>query len=364
MSVVSAADPGGAFFCPYNRGVDDEQFMRRALELAERGRYSVSPNPMVGCVLVRDGAIIGEGWHLRAGEPHAEVKAVQACESAQGATMYVSLEPCVHHGRTPPCVDVILSAGIQRVVVAITDPHDVVDGRGIERLRSAGLEVTTGVLEDEARELNEKFLYAVTARRPFVLLKAAMTFDGKLATIERDSKWITGAAARQKSLELREEYDAIVAGGGTVRDDDPQLTRRLGWNRSITPWCRVVLDRDRVVPETARILNDGGPTMHLAHDVALEDLLTDLYQRGIQSVIVEGGAFLHAELIARNLWQKMIVFVAPMIVGGGSAPSIFTGEPVRKLTDAYRFRFDRVEVVDSDLMITAYPPRQPDNPTT
>ncbi len=329
--------------------------MRRALELAERGRFSVSPNPMVGCVLVRDDAIAGEGFHLRAGEPHAEVKAIQSCENPLGTTMYVTLEPCVHHGRTPPCTDVILSAGIKRVVVAMSDPHHIVNGKGIERLRSAGVEVVVGVLEDDARRLNEKFIYAVTQERPFVLLKAGMTFDGKLATVDRDSKWITSEAARQRSLELREEHDAILAGGGTVRDDDPHLTRRLGWNRSITPWCRIVLDRDHVVPSTSRVLTDGGNTMHVKDDVDLEQLFRDLYQRGVQSVIVEGGAMLHAEIIRRRLWQKMIAFVAPMIVGGAEAPSIFSGDPARRLTDAYSFRFDRVEIVGGNLMITAYP---------
>src|SRR5579859_6304763 len=199
--------------------------MRRALDLAERGRYSVSPNPMVGCVLVRDSEVIGEGFHLRAGEPHAEVKAIQSCDNPAGATMYVSLEPCAHQGRTPPCADVVVASGVRRVVVAMGDPHDVVNGRGIERLRASGIEVTTGVLEAEARQINEKFLYAVTSERPFVLLKAGMTFDGKLATVERDSKWITSEASRQKSLALREEYDAILIGGGTVAEDDPQLTR-------------------------------------------------------------------------------------------------------------------------------------------
>ena len=329
--------------------------MRRALDLAERGRYSVSPNPMVGCVLVRDGEVIGEGFHLRAGEPHAEVKAIQSCDQPAGATMYVSLEPCAHHGRTPPCADVVVSSGVRRVVVAMADPHDVVNGKGIERLRASGIEVTSGVLEAEARQINEKFLYAVANERPFVLLKAGMTFDGKLATVERDSKWITSEASRQKSLALREEYDAIIVGGGTVSEDDPQLTRRLGWNRSITPWTRIVLDRDRVVPSTARVLMDGGNTVHVTDDVDLDAFLAELYRRGIQSVIVEGGALLHAEFIRRRLWQKMIVFVAPMIVGGGDAPSIFAGEAVRRLTDAYRFRFDRVEMSGGDLMITAYP---------
>ena len=328
--------------------------MRRALELAERGRYSVSPNPMVGCILVRDGAVIAEGFHLRAGEPHAEVKAMQALEDAAGTTMYVTLEPCVHQGRTPPCVDVVISSGVKRVVVAMVDPHDVVNGRGVERLRAAGIEVNVGVLEEEARRQNEKFLYAVTAKRPFVLLKTAMTFDGKMATVDRDSRWITSEAARNKSLELREEYDAILVGAGTVCADDPELTRRLGWNRSITPWCRIVLDRRRIVPPSARILNDGGGTTHLTEDVDIDPYLRDLYQRGVQSVIVEGGPTVAAEFMKKRLWQKMIAFVAPLVVRG-DAPSMFSGEPARRLTDARRFRFDRVEVVGGDLMVTAYP---------
>ena len=329
--------------------------MRRALDLAEGGRYSVSPNPMVGCVLVRDGAMIGEGFHLRAGEPHAEVKALQAVGDAKGATLYVTLEPCAHHGRTPPCADVLISSGIKHAVIAIEDPHDVVQGRGIERLRAAGVEVTVGVLADEARKQNETFLHAITHQRPFVVLKAGMTFDGKLATVDRESKWITGDAAREKSLALREEYDAIMVGGGTVAEDNPQLTRRLGWNRSITPWTRIVLDRDRVVRPDATVLTDGGSTLHVTDDVDLDTFFTDLDRRGIHSVLVEGGSVLHADLIRRELWQKMIVFVAPMIVGGAAAPSIFGGDAVRRLTDAYRFRFDAVEFVGGDLMITAYP---------
>jgi diaminohydroxyphosphoribosylaminopyrimidine deaminase/5-amino-6-(5-phosphoribosylamino)uracil reductase len=310
---------------------------------------------MVGCVLVRNGEIIAEGWHQRAGEPHAEIKALQSCDDCSDATMYVTLEPCVHHGRTPPCSNVIVEAGLKRVVIATRDPHDVVNGRGIDQLRTAGIAVETGPLEAEARRLNEKFLHATMAKMPFVCLKAAMTLDGKLATISRESRWITSEEARQKSLELREEYDAILVGGGTVRQDDPQLTRRLGWNKSITPWTRVILDRDRQVPPTARLLNDGGLTLHLTSDTDLQELLRDLYGRGIHSLIVEGGSFIHSEFIRRRLWQKLLVFVAPSIVGGSDAPSIFGGEPVRRLTDAYRFRFDRVEVVGGDLMISAYP---------
>ena len=329
--------------------------MRRALELAERGRYSVSPNPMVGCLLVRNGNIIAEGWHQKAGEPHAEIKALQNCPDPRGATMYVTLEPCVHHGRTPPCSQAIINSGVERVVIASKDPHDIVDGRGIEELRKAGIPIESGVLEADARKMNEKFMHAVTTGRPFVCLKAAITLDGKLATVARDSRWITSEAARQRSLELREEYDAILVGGGTVCEDDPQLTRRLGWNKSIRPWTRIVLDRDGKVPPLARVLTDGGTTLHLTRDVDLEQLLADLCSRDIQSVIVEGGSVVHSEFIRLRLWQKMVLFVAPMIVGGGDAPSIFAADPVQRLTEAYRFRFDRLERVDGDLMITAYP---------
>ena len=325
--------------------------MRRALDLAERGRYSVSPNPMVGCVLARDGVVLAEGWHQRAGEPHAEIVALQRCDDARGATAVVTLEPCVHQGRTPPCVEALIRAGVGRVVVATRDPHEIAKG-GVERLRQAGIEVAEGVLEDEAKRLNEKFLHAVTTKSPFVILKAAITLDGKLATIDRDSQWISSEAARERSLALREEVDAILVGGGTVRDDDPRLTRRLGWNSSIVPWCRVVLDRDRVVPPAARVLTDGGSTLHIKEDVPLDEMLKTLK---VQSILVEGGALVLADFIEKRLWQKMVLFVAPMLVGGGAITSIFAGEPVRRLTDAYRLRFDRVETVGPDLMITAYP---------
>ena len=327
--------------------------MRRALELAAQGRYSTSPNPMVGCVIVRDDQIIAEGFHRRAGEAHAEVEALRNCRDPHGATLYVTLEPCSHHGRTPPCADAVIASRVARVVVAMRDPHDVVDGRGIERIEAAGIPVTTGVCEAEAQKLNERFLWSVTKKRPFVLLKAAMTLDGKLATVTRDSRWITADAARNRSLELREEYDAILVGGGTVAADNPHLTRRLGW--SPTPWTRVILDRDRSVPPDAHVLTDGGATLHVTDDIDLERVLDDLHTRGIQSLIVEGGSLLHSAFSRRRLWQKMIIFVAPAIVGGAEAPSIFSGEPVSRLTDAYRFRFDRAEMVGGDLMIVGYP---------
>jgi diaminohydroxyphosphoribosylaminopyrimidine deaminase/5-amino-6-(5-phosphoribosylamino)uracil reductase len=180
-----------------------------------------------------------------------------------------------------------------------------------------------------------------------------MTLDGKLATITRESRWITSEAGRQKSLDLREQYDAILTGGGTIRDDNPMLTRRLGL--ASTPWTRIILDRRRIVPADATVLTDGGATLHITEDVDLDTLLADLYTRGIHSLIIEGGSNVLSSFIRRQLWQKMIVFIAPMIIGGAEAPSIFGGESVAKLADAYRFRFDAVEMVGSDVMITAYP---------
>jgi len=350
--------------------MNDEEFMRRALFLAERGRYSVSPNPMVGAVIVRDGNVIAEGFHQRAGEPHAEIVALRACDDPRGATMYTNLEPCSHHGRTGPCAEAVIRAGIARVVIAMTDPNELVDGRGIAMLRAAGIEVTTGVLEADARRLNEKFVWSVTQQLPFVLLKAGMTLDGKLATVARESQWITSEDAREKSLALREEFDAILVGSGTVKADNPRLTRRLGLGNSITPWTRVVLDGDGDVPPHAQLFTDGGrtilftsnPAQHSGAEIVpiegradLVSVLRELHTRGIRSVLVEGGSLLHTEFIRRGLWQKLIAFVAPLIIGGAEAPAILQGEGVSRLTEGYRFRFDRVEFVGADLMITAYP---------
>lgn len=352
--------------------MSDELLMRRALALAENGRYTVSPNPMVGCVLVRDGLVIGEGWHHRAGEAHAEIEALRGVD-ARGATMIVTLEPCCHQGRTGPCAEAVIASGVSRVVIATLDPNPKVQGRGAALLRDAGIEVTIGVLETEARRLNEKFLWSVTHELPFVILKAAMTLDGKLATVARESQWITAEAAREKSLALREEVDAILVGSGTVRSDNPRLTRRLGLAGAVTPWTRVVLDGDGEVPPHAQLLTDGGRTILFTAQPAryaasasldvipikgrvdIARVLRELHTRGIQSVLIEGGALVHSEIIRRALWQKLILFIAPLLVGGATAPAILGGEGVQRLTDAYRVRFDRLEAVGGDLMIVAYP---------
>ncbi|HEV7764404.1 MAG TPA: bifunctional diaminohydroxyphosphoribosylaminopyrimidine deaminase/5-amino-6-(5-phosphoribosylamino)uracil reductase RibD [Thermoanaerobaculia bacterium] len=351
----------------------DDHFMLRALELAERGRYTVSPNPMVGCVIVRDDAIIAEGWHHRAGEAHAEVDALSHCDDPRGATMYVTLEPCSHRGRTGPCANAVIEAGLSRVVVAMEDPHDVVNGRGIAALREAGIDVIVGVLEADARRLNEKFLWSITQKLPFVLVKAGMTLDGKLATVARESQWITAEASREASLRLREEFDAIIVGSGTVKADNPRLTRRLGLAGDTSAWTRVVLDGDGDVPPHSQLLTDGGRTILFTSApsryastpnveiiategrIDLSRVLAELHARKIHSVIIEGGALVHSEVIRGELWQKMILFIAPLVVGGAEAPSIFSGEGIPRLTDAHRFRFDRVEQLGSDLMVVAYP---------
>jgi len=350
--------------------------MTRAIELAEKGRYSVSPNPMVGCVIVKGDAVVGEGHHERAGEPHAEIHALRAAgDAARGATAYVSLEPCSHHGRTPPCADSLVEAGITRVVAAVRDPSPQISGRGLQRLRDAGIEASEGVLSNEASRLNETFLFSAANQRPFVIVKAGMSLDGKLATVTGSSRWITGEDSRNASLALREEVDAILVGSGTIAADDPNLTRRLGWNRSINPFLRVIIDANGGIPLDARVLNDGNATLVVTSHpdiypanpeleiaavesegdiIEIERVFGLLHARGVRSVLVEGGSRVLTNLLRGNAWQKMVLFIAPMVIGGGSAPSILA-RGYEELTEAPRFRFDRIERIGDDVEIVAYP---------
>jgi diaminohydroxyphosphoribosylaminopyrimidine deaminase / 5-amino-6-(5-phosphoribosylamino)uracil reductase len=355
----------------------DESFMRRALDLAERGRYSVSPNPMVGAVIVRGGGIIGEGWHERAGEPHAEVAAIRsATEPLEGSTVYVTLEPCCHHGRTPPCTDALIEAGFAEIVIAAADPTPHASGKGIEILRAAGIEVTEGVLRDKAEKLNEIFLHSASHLTPFVLIKAGITLDGKLGTIHGKSKWITSDESRERSLALREDYDSILVGAGTVMADNPRLDRRLGWNRSVQPWIRIVVDASGEIAPDTTVLSDGHTTLVCSSRgeryrkagsvevleyperdglLDLREILRALHERGIRSVLVEGGSMILTSMIRERLWQKMQLFIAPKILGGANAPSIFGGDGVGELSEAYQLRFDAIERVGPDLLVTAYP---------
>lgn len=329
--------------------------MERAFELAEKGRYTVSPNPMVGAVLARGGKIIGEGFHQRAGGPHAEVLALrEAGTRAQGADLYVTLEPCAHFGKTPPCTEAILSAGVARIITAAGDPNPKVQGRGLRALKARGIEVLRGTLSDKRRAeiQNEKFRVWVSERRPFVLAKWAATLDGKTATGSGRSRWITGRAARLRALLFREEYDAVLVGAGTVGTDDPLLTRRLAKNRANPHW-RVVLDGRLRVPQNARLFKEPASVIvatalpeedprfrRLAArgalvwsvpgsregSVSIRRLLSRLARQGVTSLMVEGGAKTLWSFFRSGLVDRVAVFMAPRILGGESAPGGVGGD--------------------------------------
>ena len=332
---------------------DDQRFMFRALDLAARARGLTSPNPMVGAVIVRDGTVVGEGFHQAAGMPHAEIEALAAAGTeAGGATLYVTLEPCVHHGRTPPCAPVVIAAGIRRVVVAVSDTNPLVAGRGLAALRAAGLDVIDGVLEAQAATLNRVFLLAMRARRPHVTLKAAATLDGKIADIHGTSKWITGDAARAEAHRLRGEADAIVVGIGTVLADDPALTVRLEGRGPREPF-RVVLDSTARTPTAARLIQGATPSRALvavgaeapeARVRAIEAtgaqvvlcpgangrvspaaLLSELFARDVRGVLVEGGAEVAASFVDADLIDRVAMFFAPLVLGGRTAPPVVGG---------------------------------------
>jgi len=313
-------------------------------------------------VVTRDGKVVGEGFHRRAGEAHAEVLALrEAGESARGATLWVTLEPCASFGRTPPCVDAVIAAGIARVIACHRDPDARTAGRGFAALRAAGIEVEVGARAAEAIDLNLPFLVRTVLRRPAVTLKWAASLDGRVATAGAESQWITGERARRAALGLREEHDAVLVGSGTVLADDPRLTRRLG--SAAAPNLRVLLDRRGRLPEGARLLAEPGPVLVYtesadpawrraivergAEIVRLERVtpaavLADLAARGCASVLVEGGPKVAGAFFDAALWDRVEVFVAPLLFGGETAPAAFAGEGVRALVDAGRL--DRLEL--------------------
>jgi len=355
--------------------------MERALELAARGRCGASPNPMVGAVVVTsDGRLVGEGFHARYGGPHAEVEALAvAGASARGGTLVVTLEPCSHHGKTPPCTEAILEAGVRRVVIAMRDPNTEAGG-GLERLRGAGLEVVLGPCEGAARKLNRRWLRWASQHRPWVTLKAAATLDGRIATRTGHSRWISGEAARTRSLELREEHDAILVGAGTVAEDDPRLTRRLGLN-PCRHWLRVVLDSRLRTPESSNIVRESPETTLLVHTaeapsacrrrlakagvrlleveddgrgrVAVGPLLRRLAAEPIAALLVEGGGEVHGSFIDCEAVDEAVVFLAPTIVGGKDARPVVAGLGCATLDGALRLRFESANRCGEDLEIRA-----------
>jgi diaminohydroxyphosphoribosylaminopyrimidine deaminase/5-amino-6-(5-phosphoribosylamino)uracil reductase len=316
----------------------DREFMARALALAERGLYTTTPNPRVGCVIVKDGATVGAGWHEAAGRPHAEINALlDAGAAAQGATMYVSLEPCSHHGRTPPCADAVARAGIARVVAAMQDPNPIVSGNGISRLRDQGIEVACGLMQDEARELNIGFVSRMARGRPWVRMKIAATLDGRTALANGTSQWITGEASRRDGHHFRARACAVLTGIGTVKDDDPQLNVRHV--DTLRQPLRVLVDSRLEVPEGARILA-GGPVLVVAAredktraealrergvevlvlpnaqgKVELPELVRELGRRGINEVHVEAGTRLNGSLLREGCVDELLLYFAPSLIG-------------------------------------------------
>ncbi len=366
---------------------DDHLYMGRALELAERGLYTTDPNPRVGCVLVRDGRVVGEGWHERAGEPHAEVLALRvAGDLARGATAYVTLEPCAHHGRTPPCADAMLAAGVARVVVAMDDPNPLVDGAGSRRLREAGVEVETGLMETQARALNPGFVMRMTRGRPFVRSKLAMSLDGRTAMASGESQWITGPDARRDVQRLRARSGAILTGIGTVLADDPSLSVREadigqpppagGWRQPL----RVVLDPRLSTPPGARMLRAPGRTLIATccqDDEAAEalidtpaevirfpghsdslDLPTLLRYLGqeeeVNELLLETGATLSGSMLRGGLVDELVVYMAPKLLGS-DARGLFRLPGLERMEEAIGLEIADVRAVGRDWRIIARP---------
>ncbi len=394
-------------------GSTDLRWMHQALELAARGRCGASPNPMVGAVVLdAEGRVVGRGFHAAFGGDHAEVVALrEAADRANGGTLYVTLEPCNHHGKTPPCVDAVVAAGLRRVVVACRDPNPQAAG-GIEQLQQAGLAVECGVAEEPARALNRRWLHRVSSGLPSITLKTAVSMDGRIATRTGESQWITGEAARHRSLELREEHDAILVGIGTVLADDPHLTRRLGLN-PVPRWRRIILDSSLRTPVDARVvrydphlttiahirtapderrqrLADAGVRLlelpACTHDragegrtqavdrvgegrtqafdrvgegrtqafdrVDLAALLVRLGEEGVAALLVEGGACINGAFCDNGMVNEVYLFLAPMLIGG-PAPAAVAGNGVCALQDAPRFSIIEVGSIGEDIIVHA-----------
>jgi diaminohydroxyphosphoribosylaminopyrimidine deaminase / 5-amino-6-(5-phosphoribosylamino)uracil reductase len=356
----------------------DERYMARALELARLGEGRTRPNPAVGAVIVRDGEVVGEGYHPQAGEPHAEIFALrQAGERARGAELFVTLEPCSHHGRTGPCVEAVLAAGIRRVCVGVVDPNPQVAGRGIGLLQAAGVEVRVDVLGAECRQLIAPFAKHITTGLPFVVLKSAMTLDGRTATVTGDSHWITGAESRAWVHQMRNRLDAVMVGIGTLLRDDPLLTTRLpeGGRDAV----RIIVDSRLRIPETAAILavESAAPIIIATTSAAsaekiarleargvqilvaaaseegvdMRDLLRRLGAAGIQSILLEGGNILNASALRSGLIDRVMIFIAPLLLGSGEAPGIFAGRGPERLAEALKLTGVRVRQFADDTLI-------------
>lgn len=372
----------------------DVRWMQQALRLARRGYYSTMPNPRVGCVLVKNGQCVGEGFHIRAGGPHAEIHALNAAgDAASGATAYVTLEPCSHHGRTGPCADALIRAGIARLVVAMADPNPLVAGRGLNRCREAGIDVRVGVCEADAQQLNAGFIQRMRDGRPRVTLKLAMSLDGRTAMANGESQWITGPAARGEVQRLRAASGAIVTGIGSILQDDSRLTVRndeagLGSDieRAAQPPLRVVMDTQLRTPPTARILQGEGETIIVtcatdrARIVALEAQGATVWQqssnqtsvnptalleqlaveRQCNDVLLEAGATLAGSWWQAGLVDELALFIAPVLLGSNAKPLMAL--PLHDMCEKYSLRIERMRAIGNDWMVTAVPAGQGNEP--
>lgn len=366
----------GIFYGRRERSMTDEEYMRLALELAEKGCGWTAPNPMVGAVLVKDGRIIGKGWHEKYGGLHAERNALAACsESPEGATMYVTLEPCCHHGKQPPCVEAVLQAGIARVVVGSADPNPLVSGKGIQILRERGVSVTENVLREACDKLNTVFFHHISTKTPFVAMKYAMTMDGKIATYTGASKWITGEAARAHVQELRHRYTGIMVGVGTVLADDPMLTCRMpngkhpiriicdtGLRTPLT--AQVVMTAEQVPTILATCCTDPGKRMAYekagCHVVVVDEkdghvdlahLMEELGQAQIDSLLLEGGGTLSWAALENGIVHKIYAYIAPKLFGGQDAKTPIEGLGVKTPAEAVQLKSSSIHQLGEDFLI-------------
>ena len=354
--------------------MNDEFYINRALRLAAKAQGMTSPNPMVGAVIVKHGEILSEDFHRKAGAPHAEVLAIEkAVGNVKGSTLYVSLEPCCHkEKRTPPCTKVIINAGIKKVIIGMQDPNPKVSGRGILELRKAGIKVRSGILEDKAKKLNEFYIKHITSQKPFVILKIAMTLDGKIATPEGQSKWITGEKARKIVHRMRSRVDAIMTAIGTVKADDPRLTSRIQDGKDPK---RIVIDPNLEIPINAKILQMPPETMivtktmnekanylektgikiiYFKKTLDLNWLMKSLGEMDITSVLIEGGSSLNAHALEDGIVDKVMFFVAPTIIGGRESFPAVGGKTYKKLEEAYRIKDVKIRRIDKDFLIEGY----------
>lgn len=359
--------------------MNDIYYMNLALNLAKGTLGQTSPNPVVGAVLVKENQIVGMGAHMKAGEAHAEVHAIQmAGIKAKGATLYVTLEPCSHFGKTPPCSDLVIRTGIKKVFVATTDPNPQVAGTGIERIRKAGIEVHLGLLQEEARELNKVFFYNIRTGLPFVTLKSAISLDGKTATVTGESKWITGEEARNDVHQYRHQHDAILVGVNTLIKDNPTLTTRLA-SGGKNP-VRIILDTHLRTPKNANVIIDhlartwiitaettnsnlvseyrelGIEIIKLSGEhISIHEMLKVIAEKGITSLFVEGGSEVHGSFLKEHAFQQVITYIAPKLIGGKQAPTSFGGEGIEKMTEIMSLKIKEVAMVGDDIKIIAEP---------